>query len=381
MPFCLNNLLEPISAHEFLNRYWSKQPFVNEIPASNLPKVLEGLRFGSVAELLADSASQTTRLWFTTRDGVGETVVPIKDALTYYAAGMTLFFDRRDPTVSSWFTRLEDDLLIPHAQAGKAGSVASIFASASGHGSSIHFDRFELLTVQLLGEKTWWIAEPALEAVTDNFRPGDEYFESFDAYRFDRFAHPRREQMRKIVLKPGGVLYIPRGSWHETEASAEADSASLNFAFGPPTRWDILAPAIRRAAQSDRRWREWAANGTEDIQRELLLDLSAHLKAAAQGIRPMHAASHFVRNRSASLCLLDESSAGGHVALYEDTFESRRKVTLDAATVSVARHFSRQPGCADLQAVQLAHPELNRTEIEASMASLVALGYLRVAAP
>jgi 50S ribosomal protein L16 3-hydroxylase len=63
----------------------------------------------------------------------------------------------------------------------------------------------------------------------------------------------------EITLKPGSVLFVPRGVWHKTHA-VQGDSLSLNFTFTAPTWIDILTAALRgRLAQSSE-WRETADN-------------------------------------------------------------------------------------------------------------------------
>ena len=66
----------------------------------------------------------------------------------------------------------------------------------------------------------------------------------------------------EFTLGPGSMLFVPRGSWHRTEAIS--DAVSLNFTFTAPSWIDILTTALRgRLAQSSD-WRETADFVTDD---------------------------------------------------------------------------------------------------------------------
>ena len=66
----------------------------------------------------------------------------------------------------------------------------------------------------------------------------------------------------EFILKPGSVLFVPRGSWHRTEATS--DALSLNFTFTAPCWIDLFITALRgRLAQSPN-WRETADFVTDE---------------------------------------------------------------------------------------------------------------------
>ena len=60
----------------------------------------------------------------------------------------------------------------------------------------------------------------------------------------------------EFILKPGSLLFVPRGSWHTTEA--KSDALSLNFTFSAPTWIDIFSAALRRRLAQSSEWRETA---------------------------------------------------------------------------------------------------------------------------
>jgi 50S ribosomal protein L16 3-hydroxylase len=64
------------------------------------------------------------------------------------------------------------------------------------------------------------------------------------------------EDALSFELKPGSMLFVPRGSWHSTEA--EGDALALNFTFTAPTWLDLFAAALRSRLALSPEWRETA---------------------------------------------------------------------------------------------------------------------------
>jgi 50S ribosomal protein L16 3-hydroxylase len=61
---------------------------------------------------------------------------------------------------------------------------------------------------------------------------------------------------KEVVLKPGSILYVPRGYWHKTEAEGEA--LALNFTFSQPTWIDLFTLALRSRLSLSPEWRALA---------------------------------------------------------------------------------------------------------------------------
>jgi 50S ribosomal protein L16 3-hydroxylase len=60
----------------------------------------------------------------------------------------------------------------------------------------------------------------------------------------------------ELVLEPGSLLFVPRGTWHSTHATTAA--LSLNFTFSPPTWIDVFTAALRSRLALSSAWRETA---------------------------------------------------------------------------------------------------------------------------
>lgn len=122
-------------------------------------------------------------------------------------------------------------------------------------GFAAHFDTTDVFIVQCLGEKEWKIFQeytnktelPVMETVWDAER-----------YRPCGAAE-------NITLRPGDVLYLPRGAMHEAFC-AERESMHLTISIAPLTFGDLIGKALRAAAESDIALRgrvPWSMEGGE----------------------------------------------------------------------------------------------------------------------
>ncbi|MEP4378104.1 MAG: cupin domain-containing protein [Alphaproteobacteria bacterium] len=84
-----------------------------------------------------------------------------------------------------------------------------------------HFDTHEVFALHVAGEKVWNIYEGRLENPIAN-----DAFKNVD----DAFNEQNRGELREaITLRPGDVLYIPRGQYHDALASSEG---CIHLSFG-----------------------------------------------------------------------------------------------------------------------------------------------------
>lgn len=110
-----------------------------------------------------------------------------------------------------------------HSQVG-----ASVYASrgAGASGLGIHWDDVDVLAVQLDGEKVW------------ELRGSSRIWPLYRDSQRNETAPPT--VTARYRLRPGDVLYVPRGWWHTAESIG---SSSLHLAFGIASRTgaDILS--------------------------------------------------------------------------------------------------------------------------------------------
>jgi mannose-6-phosphate isomerase-like protein (cupin superfamily) len=84
-----------------------------------------------------------------------------------------------------------------------------------------HFDTHEVFALHVAGEKVWRIYEGRLDRPIAN-----EDFKSLDkAYQDER----RGAVAAEVTLRPGDLLYIPRGQYHDALASSDG---AIHLSFG-----------------------------------------------------------------------------------------------------------------------------------------------------
>jgi ribosomal protein L16 Arg81 hydroxylase len=114
-----------------------------------------------------------------------------------------------------------------------AGANAYLTPGGEHQGFSAHYDTHDAVVIQIEGTKKWrvydWGTELALQSQT-----------------FNPKKHTVGDPKLEIEMRPGDVLYIPRGVIHEARSS---DALSLHVTIGLyPIKWfDVLREAVDAA--------------------------------------------------------------------------------------------------------------------------------------
>lgn len=190
------------------------------------------------------------------RDEVSSETISTAQANFYFDQGMGLLFNdahRPSPVLSEYLQIIRRELGLSALTYGRC----LIYATPDGRGTAPHFDQNINFVLQILGTKIWTMAsntdvENPLTRHTMGLEPDPEMM----SYLEKPLSTSMPQVTQKFELKPGSLLYVPRGYWHSTEA--EGDALALNFTFTAPTWLDLLTAALRgRLAQSPE-WRETA---------------------------------------------------------------------------------------------------------------------------
>lgn len=123
--------------------------------------------------------------------------------------------------------------------AGLGKAQANVYVSWQSHKAfPAHFDTHDVWAVQVEGEKTWNIWEGRAEWPI-----------AHPVFRNLPQAHHEQAKGRlraKVVMRPGDLLYLPRGWYHDALAEAPA---SVHIAYGvhAPLGMDLLNILLERA--------------------------------------------------------------------------------------------------------------------------------------
>jgi hypothetical protein len=113
---------------------------------------------------------------------------------------------------------------------GHPAQVNAYFTPRAAQGLPVHHDTHDVFVLQVSGEKRWLVYEPALELPLRNQKYSAE------------MGGPG-EPIHDLVLRPGDMLYLPRGWLHEALTS-DADSLHLTVGVNVVTWLDAFKAAL-----------------------------------------------------------------------------------------------------------------------------------------
>lgn len=226
------NILAPITPDDFLSEYYDKKPL--HIPGSadkfaglfgwdELSRLLDldDLWTSDNLSLVADMRKLAPEHYCVSKKRQNAMVmVPDRDKVeSYLEQGSTLVLDRMDSYASG------------------ANALATSFRLALGWpvegnlycswkqepGFRPHFDNMDVFALHLEGEKTWDIYSTRFDLPFKS--------KGFDHNSFPREYHDANqgEKETTVHMKPGDVLYIPKGKYHAALATSDA---CLHITFG-----------------------------------------------------------------------------------------------------------------------------------------------------
>jgi lysine-specific demethylase/histidyl-hydroxylase NO66 len=149
--------------------------------------------------------------------------------------------------------------------------VANVYCSFQGvQAFQTHFDLHDVFAVQVEGEKTWHVYESRADAPVNPVPPGDEWEKWL--------TETRGKLLFEAAMKPGDVLYLPRGQYHD---ALTGDRASLHVTFGvSPATGLALFKLLENALGREREFRAYLPDARDEAAlRERLAKLGDRVRA------------------------------------------------------------------------------------------------------
>jgi 50S ribosomal protein L16 3-hydroxylase len=273
-------LVHPFTTTDFFSAYENNEPLVVHHSEQALTQ-LRNLEFLSSLENLLNFWPHSIQAHLPDlRDESSSIDANAKDAKKLFNNGMGLLFneaDRLSPVLQTWLKNIRTDLGI----SAQTYSRCLIYATPDGKGTAPHFDQNINFVLQISGTKIWKLApNEQLKNPLTRHTMGSEPSEEMDSYLEEEFPLSMPENAINLELKPGSLLFVPRGYWHATEAKGEA--LALNFTFTAPTWIDLFTTALRSRLALWPEWRE-TANGVSDPER--LDEAEAYLETLLAGLK------------------------------------------------------------------------------------------------
>jgi len=231
----LSALLAPVSLDRFLSTYWLKQYLFCPGPPERFSGLLS---WTSLNEILEHHWRETYRLRLVCQ---GRELAPAsyadlegltpkiraKDVTDHLRRGATLSFDAVDE-LHEPLTRLAESFEAVFRGGTKINTYAGWRAL---HGLDLHRDDQEIFILQLDGRKRWLLYGFSVEGV--------------DRSQLSSSSVPPPGALLDQVLKPGDLLYIPRGCYH---VAVPMDEPALHLTLGVknPRGMDLMLWIVER---------------------------------------------------------------------------------------------------------------------------------------
>jgi ribosomal protein L16 Arg81 hydroxylase len=274
-----DELIAPVTAERFTSEFYGRKPLhVPDAPESKRAKLIDWPRLNALLAIRSHWTEANIKLLMNSR-----AVAPdfyMREAETIGGrsrradlAKVDLFLAMGASLVANSVEDISPEIRSVTSDLGdrfSARTGANIYCSFQDvQAFASHCDLHEVFAVQCEGEKTWNIYENRAVAPV-------EMLNSPDAQAMIDAAKGRlRHQVR---MRPGDLLYIPRGFYHDALAS---NGASLHVTFSvTPLTGRILFQLLEEAAVQDSDFRQYLPDAREQGSGAL----NAHLAGLAEKI-------------------------------------------------------------------------------------------------
>jgi 50S ribosomal protein L16 3-hydroxylase len=236
----LAELVHPLSPGVFLSDYWQQKPYVRHGPLERFAGLAAIPELASIDGLLASWRGQA-EAWAPRGSGNPVITAEVDQLSGFFDSGYTLYLSRVEHNVPA---------LVPFARTMelelglRTGDIYFEAFISQGKGSVVHFDPNVTINIQLLGSKTWWMAEN--EHVVHphlGWGVGTEVDEQMLGYARQPFPTRMPRGATSFEARRGTLVYLHPGYWHST--SNHEPSLSLLYTINPPSWTDLLVEELR----------------------------------------------------------------------------------------------------------------------------------------
>jgi hypothetical protein len=230
----LPHLIAPLSSTDFFINHWTKRGIHITADTQRFQAVLN---WQDLNDLLNYHRLTAPDLRFSMQ---GQSLTTDADRQNWsdrIRQGATLIINgvhHQVATVSKLAAQLRQDI-------GYETHVNLYCSPAQQQGFDCHYDTHEVFILQIEGEKEWFVYPPTLHHPLPNMGSSTQ-------------APPEDQPYIHCILKPGDVLYIPRGHWHYAIA-CEQPSLHLTVGIECQTGLDWMG-WLMNELQQDSVWRE-----------------------------------------------------------------------------------------------------------------------------
>jgi hypothetical protein len=283
----LEALIAPQSLEEFFSRYWPDHYYATHGDLVRLPQFFQA---PDLKNFQALSAKYRGRVSFGSGPHGSRTLnIDRVSPATLFEMGLSVYLPdiaSAIPGAAAFLKQLEQELGVNDGCA-RIGA----FASPKDDGISCHFDAEEVFSVQLQGSKRFHVAPVREVAYPSGMQwgPGIDAYDDMYPQMAQGFPDLGKAEFATIEMKPGSVLFMPRGTWHRTEASE--NSFSVSIILRPPTAAECVLEQLRLMLLQDTAWRRplYGAWGEGSMRAAALANADKLLSELPHALRALSA--------------------------------------------------------------------------------------------
>jgi ribosomal protein L16 Arg81 hydroxylase len=277
-------LVAPVPVRQFLRDYWPERVFHAQGPLSRLPAIFSSAELSSFTALVS-----RYRGWLGFgRGSQGGRMISVQqiNPAHLYEMGLSVYLPdiaASVPGADAFLRQFESELGIAEGSAH-----ITVWASPKGDGAPTHFDGEDVFSIQLTGTKRFEVAPMKEYAypVGPQFGPGAAAHDDMYPQLESGFPDAAGAEFQGFDMKPGSVLFVPRGTWHRTAAAQ--DSFAISIGINPPSVAESFLGQLRYLLLQDPQWRR-PIYGAGGDTRELNDSLEQILQSAPRAIQAISA--------------------------------------------------------------------------------------------
>lgn len=253
-PIGLAALIDPMSTSDFMESYWRPARWtVFRGPLSRL-RLISDLPELRTLDGLLRAPHKRLRCWFPDRGGSHGQIraTPTQARQMYNGTVNTVVIDTiQHPAIVAWMDAIARDLGTAQPSIG-----CNVYLSPPGAGSRFHFDSQDNFLLQVAGKKEWLVGEASIPYTTRSFFGDKVVSKELRSMAGDRLPLLPPEHPKKVVLSPGDVLFLPKGTWHASHTKEDSIGYTLTF---PSLNWaDLFHRRLRSELIRELAFRETA---------------------------------------------------------------------------------------------------------------------------
>lgn len=241
-------LLSPITVDEFFDSYYEKKPVHIQGTPEKVEKICSWTEFNDLIQMTGIWSDQNFKMVIDTERVAANDFcdrAPSRDGMSVYMPASHKVRKQMDRGASIVLDVIET--LTPGirsvTEALEMALATRISCNAycsqnQRRAFPSHFDTMEVFALHIEGKKSWRVYENHFEAPMES--PG------FNQTSFSPDYHEKAKGglLMEIDMKPGDLLYLPKGWYHDALASSEA-CLHLSFSTAQPTGLNFMSWFVR----------------------------------------------------------------------------------------------------------------------------------------